>query len=102
MKKKWFILLILLLLLCVGVFVVIINTNKPKVLIDTETTIQQAISKKETEKVSCSSTVPTHCYLYKCNSGYIYSDPISAPGNNPLRCTDGSEIEQIRKVIRKD
>jgi hypothetical protein len=86
-----------MLLLCIGIYI-IVNAGKPKVFVNTETAIQQALLKKETRRVYCTSTVPSHCYMYECNSGYIYSNPISAPGNNPFRCTDGSEVKQIRKV----
>ncbi len=65
---------------------------------DDEIAAQQAIKMKKTEEVSCTTTFPSYCYLYRCNTGYIYGISLSMPGSNPLRCTDGSLVESVREV----
>jgi hypothetical protein len=102
MKKVRYILLILL-VVSIGVFVfTVIDANKSPVLIDDATSIQQGLREKKTEGIFCSVTVPSHCYLYRCNTAYIYATNLPPPGSNPLKCTDGSEIESVREVPPQD
>ena len=60
--------------------------------------IKSGLSEKISEKVGCGSTNPPRCFKYKCESGYIYSEPIPPPGGLELKCTDGSVIKEIGEV----
>ena len=98
MKKRQLFLIILAFSVCVGVSLIIINKNSESIVVDDETAVQQAVKDKQTEHVFCTATTSSQCYLYRCNSGYIYAVSHPAPGSNPLRCTDGSQIERVEEV----
>jgi hypothetical protein len=55
--------------------------------------------KQKKEAVFCPTTGDFNkCYVYRCNTGYIYNNIKKlAPGNNPLDCSDGSKIEEVRE-----
>lgn len=75
------------------------NTQKSSKIIDDKTAIELATKRKQTESIFCTSTKPSNCYLYRCNTGYIYNISLPMPGGNPLSCTDGSEIERVKEVL---
>lgn len=84
-QNKTLLILLLLIIVVGGIYFVYRNSFKEK-----------------KEAVFCPTTSASpHCYLYRCNTGYIYTNfnKIS-PGNNPLECSDGSEIESIKEVSK--
>ncbi len=98
MKKNIAIGAIVVVLVSAGFFYFKSNEKIGYMSTSDQTSIQQAVSGKKTEEVFCSATVPSHCYLYRCNTGYLYTISVPAPGSNPLRCTDNSEIENVKEV----
>ena len=60
--------------------------------------IQRGLDQKIKETTQCSITVPSRCYKYRCDTGYVYGRPFPAPGAFNVNCTDGSIPTDLGEV----
>lgn len=85
MIKNWIIVLPIVLLIGVGGYLYATSSSTPSFT-------GEKLDTRKTEGIECSTTVPSHCSLYRCKSGYILENdiPTEPGGGRPgFECTDG-------------
>ena len=100
MKKITISIISILILICLAFFGYQLTQKSKNVSYDhlVQQAIKAGVAAGEHERVSCSSTATSRCFRYRCDSGFVYSEPVPIPGGSGLSCTDGSAIKEVGEV----